>query len=390
MALTVCSLHKVARSPSPTSVNGLADDPGKMTEKSEPFSCGSTADDFGTLVDNLMTSYVCTTVRREREVSSSVGAWDSSRGAVAAPLPTQRALSKFMCRIIDGDAYNQSNAIAALRQVEEWATQDGESGGFANDFVDLGGVMVTLHFLEDNISHGQSVQASLAALTALVKSGSPTGKVEETVVAHSGVELLIRAFDVHFRAGTVTQAPEEEEGLWASIRGMLQASEMPTVISDGLRLAADDDDEEGSKVDSSNEAAIMAIEALRRVLPYAPAAQAGKVVEAMSGIAEELSGHGDRLCTAVTDCLVDSVKKSEIRDPWEITRVTLQIMKQYPDHDTIIKNGCLVLQSACARLSKEDRGKIGVVAMLGSILASDTMSAEVKAYADNLLEQLMK
>ena len=70
-----------------------------------------------------------------------------------------------------------------------------------------------------------------------------------------------------------------------------------------------------------------------------------------------------------------------------VVRVTNLIMKSFPRHHGMNRDGCLVLQRVCLHLSKSERKRLGVVASLGAVVASEAIDQDVKDIADRILEE---
>jgi hypothetical protein len=71
----------------------------------------------------------------------------------------------------------------------------------------------------------------------------------------------------------------------------------------------------------------------------------------------------------------------------QIVSVTNNIMRSFPNHHGMNRDGCFVLQKVCKHLSKIERKRLGVVASLGNVVASDSIDQDVKDIADEILEE---
>ena len=54
------------------------------------------------------------------------------------------------------------------------------------------------------------------------------------------------------------------------------------------------------------------------------------------------------------------------------------------------RDGCLILQRVCRHLPKSERKRLGVMASLGSDVASESIDQDVKDVADEILEEQFK
>jgi len=71
----------------------------------------------------------------------------------------------------------------------------------------------------------------------------------------------------------------------------------------------------------------------------------------------------------------------------QIVSVTNTIMRTFPRHHGMNRDGCIVLQRVCRHLPKSERKRLGVVASLGSVVASESIDQDVKDIADEILEE---
>lgn len=311
-----------------------------------------------------------------------------------APLPTQRELAKLLCKIIDDAMYSKATARSALKQIQIWAVKD-ETGKFSKDFVDVGGVQITLNFLEDNMTDVESVQTCLAVLHALIQTADHSTCVPETFIAQSGADVLLKAFEVHLlksESSDNSRSMLDSIALWKAIGSFFKnkKADEDLKVSDGDTVSVDSSTS-GTKTDQNLahfETAVLAIETLRMVIPHATPEKASSILEKVYNYIPKVSLQNDRMMAAVTSCLVEALKYPLLNDPTQVVRVTTRIMKHYSHHEEVLMNGCLILQEAGSKVSKEDRKKLGIVATLGNILASDTTSKEVKDVADKALEEL--
>jgi hypothetical protein len=314
-----------------------------------------------------------------------------------APLPTQRELARLLCKIIDDTMYSRSTGKAALRQIEIWAHKD-DTGIFSKDYMNVGGIQITMNFLEDNLTDVEGVRLCLAVLNALmVENANHSSSVPESLVAQSGADVLVRAFEVHLLYKTSGNS-----------RSMLNGMEIWNSISSMLFKKTDADEDEGSSdvaletLENSSpaieedpqlahfETAIMALGTLQKVIPHTTPDKARQILEQVYNTVPKVSLQNDRMMAAVTKCLVEALKYADMQDPKQVITVTIKVMKHYSHQDEVTKNGCLILQDACSKISKADRKKLGVVAALGNILASDSISKEVKDIADKILDEQIK
>ena len=120
-------------------------------------------------------------------------------------------------------------------------------------------------------------------------------------------------------------------------------------------------------------------------------------------LAEHKANPGDRkereaLIASVMKCLVatcavaskETFLDSNNAKSKQIVLCTNNVMKAFPSHKGMNRDGCLVLQRVCKHLPKSERKRLGVVASLGSVVASESIDQDVKDIADEILEEQFK
>jgi len=103
----------------------------------------------------------------------------------------------------------------------------------------------------------------------------------------------------------------------------------------------------------------------------------------------------ESLVASVLKCLVattavaskDTFTTSQCAKAKSIVGVTNIIMRSFPNHHGMNRDGCIVLQRVCRHLPKSERKRLGVVASLGAVVASDSIDQYVKDIADEILEE---
>mmetsp|Transcript_34561 Transcript_34561/g.39443 ORF Transcript_34561/g.39443 Transcript_34561/m.39443 type:complete len:491 (+) Transcript_34561:168-1640(+) len=106
----------------------------------------------------------------------------------------------------------------------------------------------------------------------------------------------------------------------------------------------------------------------------------------------------EELTASVLKCLVcttavaskETFTNSQLAKSKQIVSVTNTIMRTFPRHHGMNRNGCLILQRVCRHLPKSERKRLGVVASLGSVVASESIDQDVKDIADEILEEQFK
>lgn len=334
------------------------------------------------------------------------------------PLPTGRACSKLICRVIDDDAYGRASALHTLHQFEAWALSskhtDTAKKQYISDFVLIGGVRATLCYLQDHLDNCESAQAALGLLVAMCTVDHAS--VAQKMVEHNAVCLLLKAFQVHALQKNVTDLIDEEllekakaeeakePSLW-KMMGLFPAEARDDAgCMDFVTCSADASMSEERKAmleaeelsAASLSTALLVLQALQLLVPYAKSSEVSKIFAIVCKNISLLTNN-EHLMLSATTTLVTVVKETRssriVIDepaPKEITRLTVGWMRQHPDHNGCIKNGCLLLQGVCPNLSKADRKRLGVVAVLGNVLASDTLDMDVKEAADVILEKQIK
>ena len=103
----------------------------------------------------------------------------------------------------------------------------------------------------------------------------------------------------------------------------------------------------------------------------------------------------ESLIASVLKCLVsttavaskETFTSNSTANGKQIVSVTNNIMRSFPKHHGMNRDGCFVLQKVCKHLSKLERKRLGVVASLGNVVASESIDQDVKDIADEILEE---
>jgi hypothetical protein len=162
-----------------------------------------------------------------------------------------------------------------------------------------------------------------------------------------------------------------------------------------------------------NETATKAIQLLTVVVSHSSSVQANAVLETICSYLptllssmtttslETLSGGNDK-CESLVACLMACMVTAtslvvvgstctdtdhQQQSPQMVVSVTVNVMQHFPHHNGIHKICYMVLQQACPHLSKREMKQLGVVGVLGAIVASNTIHADVKSIADDILEE---
>lgn len=111
-----------------------------------------------------------------------------------------------------------------------------------------------------------------------------------------------------------------------------------------------------------------------------------------------LQAEYEALIASLLTCLVatsaiastESLAGSNLQRAKELVSVTNSTMRMFPSHHGINRDGCLVLAKVCRHLPRSERKRLGVVASLGSVVASASIDQDVKDIADEILEEQFK
>ena len=106
----------------------------------------------------------------------------------------------------------------------------------------------------------------------------------------------------------------------------------------------------------------------------------------------------EALLASVMKCLVatcavaskDTFVDSNCAKSKQIVLCTNDVMRRFNSHPSMNRDGCLILQRVCKHLPKSERKRLGVVASLGSVVASESIDQDVKDIADEILEEQFK
>ena len=69
-----------------------------------------------------------------------------------------------------------------------------------------------------------------------------------------------------------------------------------------------------------------------------------------------------------------------------VTTVVVNVMKSWPSHPQLITAGCILLNRCLPLMGRQTRKELGVVAVLGGVVASPNLPREVRNTADKVLE----
>mmetsp|Transcript_26598 Transcript_26598/g.73160 ORF Transcript_26598/g.73160 Transcript_26598/m.73160 type:complete len:397 (+) Transcript_26598:103-1293(+) len=329
------------------------------------------------------------------------------------PLPSARELARVLCRIVDDEAYTEAQAKVALETMRHWASK--QTVAFGNHFADVGGLQQVLFFVEDHMNDSESVIPALLLLETLCRSqgvepkalSSTRTKIGKCIVEVSGVELMIKTFKHHSLPFTQispelvpsASSSSSSSGLWSAIVGDRFPNCAMMICGEETETSAPGE----SEMLRSMETARRALEVLALLIPHAIGIDQKTPGTVLEGVCEALLdllknkpvryiSHTEALVTAMGNCLVAACTVAP-NETWKkgaakqvVTAVNLS-MKVFPRHHRINRNGCLVLRKVCKHLPKNERKRLGVVAALGNILASDSMDDEIRDIADEILEE---
>jgi hypothetical protein len=278
-------------------------------------------------------------------------------------------------------------------------------------------------------------------------------KIGKCIVDVGGVHLMLRTFQYHAlpsksattgsdgsssshlrKSLTSTGGDSDKEnsggdfGVWKGFKLMLKQNygiteeimaNPCTALSDpmlcigpeaNLQVADIDDDLVILKVDTSRHS----MDVLALLIPHVVGVDKtapGKILQTLCDaipilINEMGSKSGDekvhkvyeQLLASVLKCLVstsavaskDTFTGTQCQKAKLVVGVTNKIMKEFPSHQGMNRDGCIVLQKVCRHLPKADRKRLGVVAALGTIVASESIDQDVKDIADEILEEQFK
>ena len=354
-----------------------------------------------------------------------------------APLPTARQLAKVLCRIVDDEAYTRNDASLALQRLHQWALK--QDVKFGNNLVSIGVIQLVLFFVEDHLQDAKAIGSALLLLEALTtplddyESKAVTNmraKVSQNIVEGGGIELLLKAFAYHgLPEQTETALGEkslldaelekEKDSLWNTLSSVFACDgneNDPLGIACNAIMGPADPRLARNHMDASKRAidtAILCMKVLSQVVPHASGAIPDKSAVILTTVIDTIpklkvdgtnktpafvKQEQEALVSSVMSCLVAAVKladekvlKQNKATAKEVVDVTVQIMRDYPSHPQIVCDGCLVLQGVCPYLSKMERKRYGVVAALGAVVASDSMTdRKVKEIADGILEEMFQ
>ena len=354
-----------------------------------------------------------------------------------APLPTARQLAKVLCRIVDDEAYTRNDASVALQRLHQWALK--QDVKFGNNLVSIGVIQLVLFFVEDHLQDAKAISSALLLLEALTTPlddyeskavSNMRAKVSLNIVEGGGIELLLKAFAYHgLPEQTETALQEkslldaeiekEKDSLWNTLSSVFACDgneNDPLGIACNAIMGPPDPRLSRSQVDASKRAidtAILCMKVLSRVVPYASGAIPDKNAAILTTVIDTLpklkvdpankspafvKQEQEALVSSVMSCLVAAVKLAEEKvlkqnkaTAKQVVDVAVQIMREYPSHPQIVCDGCLALQGVCPHLSKMERKRYGVVAALGVVVASDSMTdRKVKEIADGILEEMFQ
>ena len=106
----------------------------------------------------------------------------------------------------------------------------------------------------------------------------------------------------------------------------------------------------------------------------------------------------EALIASLSTCLVatcsvasnETMTNSKLAKAKQVAAVTNLMMRTFRTHHGINRDGCLVLQKVCRHLPKSERKRLGVVAALGNVVASESIDQDVIDIADEILEEQFK
>lgn len=106
----------------------------------------------------------------------------------------------------------------------------------------------------------------------------------------------------------------------------------------------------------------------------------------------------EALIASLSTCLVaacsvasnETMTNSKLAKAKQVAAVTNLMMRTFRTHHGINRDGCLILQKVCRHLPKSERKRLGVVAALGNVVASESIDQDVIDIADEILEEQFK
>ena len=350
---------------------------------------------------------------------------DFAHDAIDDPLPSARELSRVLCRIVDTEVYSEYDSEIALLKLKHWASK--QNASFGNHLADIGGLQQVLFFIEDNMKDCTCVDPALMLMETLCKPlqeashnmyesktlSTMRTKIGKCIVDVNGVDLMLEVFEKH--------ALEEENGSEneRSTENSDDEGKSSSIIdavsnSCGLfcyRKADENDDRqlEELRISQRLNTARHSLEVLVLLIPHAIGVHKDaptKILETLcQGVSILMKNHeiqsskGFRaLIAAVMTCLVatsaiaskDTLAGPKLQRAKTVVYITNLVMRNFPDHQGINRDGCFLFQRICRHLPKSERKRLGVVASLGSILASESIDQDIKEIADEILEEQFK
>lgn len=382
---------------------------------------------------------------------STVVAATTSFYAPDAPLPSARQLSKVMCRIVDNDAYTENDSRVALQRLHQWALK--QDLKFGNSLVGIGGIQHVLFFVEDHQTEAKTISKALLLLQALTTPlddyeskalSHMRQKISQSIVDGQGIELLLKSFEYHglpeqllsdeATVQSTKRNTHENDSLWSTFSNMLNCEYGTTVSNENIdpstsidflvmnacnALSGSDPTLKRDRsfsppsrkaIDTAN----LCMKVLTRIIPCASGSTPDKSAKILSTLVDAIpklvtldnlapsspKQEQQALIASTMSCLVSAVKLSEntvLKNcknnevSKQVIDVTVKMMREFPHHSQIVRDGCLVLQGVCHHLEKSERKRYGVVAALGAVVASDNiMDKKVKEIADAILEEQFK
>ena len=338
------------------------------------------------------------------------------------PLPSARELSRVLCRIVDTEVYSDHDSEIALFQLKNWASKQNVS--FGNHLADIGGLQQVLFFIEDNMNDCACIDPALMLMETLCKplhGASHTmyeskalsmmrTKIGKCIVAVNGVDLMLQTFQRHpleqGRGSTTEHSIQDPDG-GGEASCHMEVISNPCGFFDFRKTDQVDHRQlKKQRITERLNTARHSLEVLVLLIPHAVGVHKDaptKILETLcEGVPILLKDDDTRysksfraLIAALMTCLVatsaiaskDTLAGPKLQRAKTVVSVTNLVMRNFPRHHGINRDGCFLFQRICRHLPKSERKRLGVVASLGSILASESIDQDVKDIADEILEE---
>lgn len=359
---------------------------------------------------------------------------DAATAPTIQGLPGAASLAKILCRIVDSDSYTIDRSARTLQQLTQWLQSKAAKEQFFIDLSHLGCTRKVLLFLEEHFnSKAEMVYTSLAlqTLAALteVKQQDDAAVAESKchmarmLVQQDASTVLLRLLDTYVleEANKVGSASDQAWTVWTALTSQLPTCN-PAILTEAI-TSCNPQDSMNSPASTNTECELLTLQILAHLAPFTSTTEQRVVVVGKLCLVLERhnkDGHMEALvaCLQCLEAMVapcqgksavvqgdtnkDSIttstttttsilrKKSNISAKTtakRVTQVTVAALQKHDSNAPINQLGVRILQSNNVFLTRAERKKLGVVAVLGGILANDTLPEAVKSAADALLEE---